>query len=610
MCGIVGGIGSNSLDIIHKNLNLLNRRGPDHQAIKTFGNGLTLGSTRLAMTDPYPRSNQPMVDLDTENVILFNGEVYNYKIIRKGLINQGITFDTDSDTEVLLKSMSFYGPKIIPTLEGMFSFTFYDKKRNVLIIARDYLGKKPLYYFLDRNSFFFASQIKFINKFVTDLKLNSASIKTYLQLGYLIDPKTMFQKINSVRPGEIISIDLNNFTILSTDSFIPTSILKSEDAKISTVVDSALLERVEGHSKFAISLSGGIDSTVLALQCSKLGLDAETYSMAWSQADKSRYQSDAVAAKKIASKLGLIHKIIEMPGPDKLDGLLSEYIKAMGEPNSNPTGLSMMILYSEIAKDNHRLVLTGDGADEVFGGYKRYSILNQLKLFPKFESNILKEIIVSGNYKNKYLKNLVLTLAQVRSDEYWLHWHLISRGKLLAGLIKDLPDDKPNIYGNELHNVYSNNENNASNLMFKDLRTWLPMESNRKLDRISMWYSIEARSPFQSERVIGNGYQKMSNSNFLNVNKELLIKAFPDLKTLPVVSSKQGFISPIGFWLRNNKEMIKGSLNSISNYLPFDRNQLARLGNAPQSNNYQDFKLLWSLIVLNRWLEINQSDLT
>jgi len=200
----------------------------------------------------------------------------------------------------------------------------------------------------------------------------------------------------------------------------------------------------------------------------------------------------------------------------------------------------------------------------------------------------------------------VLALAQVRSDEYWLHWHLISRGKLLTGVSKVLPDNKPNIYGSELHNIYSNNKNNASNLMFKDLRTWLSMESNRKLDRISMWYSIEARSPFQSEKVIGNGYQKMNNSNFLNVSKELLVEAFPDLKKLPVVSSKHGFISPIGFWLRNNKEMITESLNSISNYLPFERNLLVRLGNAPQSSNYKDFKLLWSLIVLNRWLEINK----
>jgi asparagine synthase (glutamine-hydrolysing) len=328
--------------------------------------------------------------------------------------------------------------------------------------------------------------------------------------------------------------------------------------------------------------------------------------MAWSGADKTRYQSDAIAAEKIATKLGLINKTIEMPGPDKLNGLLSEYVKAMGEPNSNPTGLSMMILYSEIAKDNHRLVLTGDGADEVFGGYKRYAIVNQLKLFPKFESNILKKIIVSGDFKNKYFKNLVLALTQVNSDEYWLHWHLISQGKLLTEVIKDLPDNKPNIYGSELLNVYSNTENNASNLMFKDLKTWLPMESNRKLDRISMWYSIEARSPFQSEAVIGNGYQKMNNSNFLNIKKELLVEAFPDLETLPVLSSKHGFISPIGFWLRNNKELIAESLNSISNYLPFERNQLVRLSSAPQSGNYNDFKLLWSLIVLNRWLEINK----
>ena len=606
MCGIVGGIGPNSKDVIHKNLNLLNRRGPDHQAIKTLGNGLTLGSTRLAMTDPHPRSNQPMVELSTENVILFNGEIYNFKILRKGLIHQGITFDTDSDTEVLLKSMSFYGPEIIPTFEGMFSFAFYDKKRNILILARDYIVKKPLYYFLDRNRFFFASQIEFVNKFINDSNLNLDSIKTYLQLGYLIDPKTMFQKINSVRPGEIISLDLNNFTISSTDSFIPTSILKPEDMEISTVVDIALLERVEGHSKFAISLSGGIDSTILALRCSKLGFNAETYSMAWSGADKTRYQSDAIAAKKVASKLGLINKTIEMPGPDKLDGLLSEYVKAMGEPNSNPTGLSMMILYSEIAKDSHRLVLTGDGADEIFGGYKRYTILNQLKLFPKFESNTLKKIIVSGNFKNKYFKNLVIALAQVRSDEYWLHWHSISRDKLLAEVIKDLPNNKPNIYGGELHDIFSKTKNNASNLMFKDLRTWLPMESNRKLDRISMWHSIEARSQFQSEAVIGNGYQKMNNSNFLYVNKELLLESFPELKTLPVVSSKHGFLSPIGFWLRNNKELITESLNSISNYLPFERNQLVRLGSSPQTGNYNDFKLLWSLVVLNRWLEINK----
>jgi asparagine synthase (glutamine-hydrolysing) len=606
MCGIVGGIGTNSLDVIHKNINLLNHRGPDHQAIKTLENGLTLGSTRLAMTDPHPRSNQPMIDLNTGNVILFNGEIYNYKDIRKDLINQGVAFDTNSDTEVLLKSISFYGTNIISTFEGMFSFSFYDKNRNIVVIARDYLGKKPLYYHISGDKFFFSSQIEFVNKFLTTSKLDLESIKTYLQLGYLVDPKTMFQKIDSVRPGEIISIDLNNCSILSIDNYIPNSILKSRDLEISTVVENALLERVEGHSKFAISLSGGIDSTILALKCSKLGFNAETYSMAWSSADKSKYQNDATASKKIASKLGLVNKTIEMPGPEKLDDLLSEYVRAMGEPNSNPSGLSMMVLYSEIARDKHRLVLTGDGADELFGGYERYSIVNKLRLLPKISSDSLNQLIISGDFKYKFLKSLNLAVTNVESDEFWLHWHLISQNKLIGEFIMDLPDNKPSIYGNELRNLYSNSKKTASNLMFKDLRTWLPMESNRKLDRISMWYSIEARSPFQSETVIGAAYRKMNDSKFINVNKELLIDAFPELKTLPVLPSKHGFISPLGYWLRNNTALIAESMKSIADYLPFERHQLTRISSAAEHGNYKDFKILWSLIVLNRWLETNK----
>jgi asparagine synthase (glutamine-hydrolysing) len=605
MCGIVGGIGSHSLDVIHKNLNLLNRRGPDHQAINTFSNGLTLGSTRLAMTDPHSRSNQPMVELISENVILFNGEIYNFKIIRRNLIDKGITFDTDSDTEVLLKSMSFYGPKIIPIFEGMFSFAFYDKKRNTLTIARDYLGKKPLYYFLEKNRFFFASQTEFINKFANDSTINLESIRTYLQLGYLVDPQTMYQKITSVKPGEIICIDLKNFTILSTESFIPVSIQNPDDIELSNVVSRALLERVEGHSKFAISLSGGVDSSILALQCSKLGLNAQTYSMAWSNSDKSKYQSDAIAAEEIASKLGLVHKTIEMPKPDQLDTMITEYVRAMGEPNSNPTGISMMTLYSEIAKDNHRLTLTGDGADEVYGGYRRYAALNNLRFVPKIELNVLKESIISGGVKSKFFKNLLLAFVPLKSDEYWLNWHLLARDNLIDKIIKGLPARKPDVYGGELFDVYSKSRDRASSLMFKDLKTWLPMESNRKLDRISMWYSIEARSPFQSETVIGTGYRKMNSFKFLNVNKELLKEAFIDLKTLPILPSKHGFLSPLGYWLRENPELITESLNSITSYLPFERNQIEALGRSPQSGNFNDFKLLWSLIILNRWFEVN-----
>jgi asparagine synthase (glutamine-hydrolysing) len=381
--------------------------------------------------------------------------------------------------------------------------------------------------------------------------------------------------------------------------------LNSEDANISDTLKSALRERVEGHDKFAISLSGGVDSSILALESSKLGFNTQSYSMSWSHSDKDRYKHDSIAAKKIASVLGFEHRTIEMPKPEKLDLILNEYVYAMGEPNSNPTGISMMVLYSEIAKDGHRLVITGDGADEIFGGYERYKLANQLKVFPKFNSKVVKEIIERNEINNRVLKGYLLSTVPHNSDFFWLNWHLIGRKNIIKKIINELPDSNPLIYVDELNMVYGCDKTGAAQLMFRDLKTWLPMESNRKLDRISMWHSIEARSPFQSERVVGSGYRNMNDVNFSKVNKEILKDAYPELKKLPILSSKYGFISPLGHWLRNNPELIEDSLENITKYLPFNRKELDLLSSSAKNRNFVQFKVLWSLIVLNRWLVIN-----
>ena len=606
MCGIVGGFGQGSSEIISKHISLLNRRGPDHQAIRTFNNGLTLGSTRLAMTDPHPRSNQPMIDPVTGNVIVFNGEIYNYKLIRKSLVNSGVTFETESDTEVLLKSITLYGIDFIAKLEGMFSFIFYEKNRNRVILARDYLGKKPLFYALEEDRFFIASQVDFIKKYIKNLGLNLQSIKTYLQLGYLVDPDTMYEEIVSVLPGEIIVIDLNNLKTITKKIFIPEPILKPENLGVRDALNRALIERVSGHDRFAISLSGGIDSSILALQCSELGLKAQAYSMSWKNSDKDKYQYDAFYAERISSKLGLNHKIIEMPAPENLDLLLTDYVLAMGEPNSNPTGISMMVLYSEIAKDNHRLVLTGDGADEVFGGYQRYLFANRLKLMPEISNNNLKILNNLTETSHPIIKKFLLAIMKKNSTEFWLYWHSISFEKQINTLLSILPNTIPKLFGDELKELYEKSGKGASNLMFRDLRTWLPMESNKKLDRISMWSSIEARSPYQSERVIGIGYKLSNRNRFKEVNKELLINSFPSLSNLPLLQTKTGFISPIGSWLRSNPVLISESLNSISDFLPFQKNELQVLSTSAEKKDYKNIKLLWSLIVLNRWLVLNK----
>ena len=182
MCGIIGIFGSNSKKYVGDNLYRLDRRGPDSQGILHLENGLTLGACRLAMTDPFPRSNQPMLDHSTGDVIVFNGEIYNHISIKTKMSQRNIRFETESDTEVLLKLMSFIGENEVQSLEGMFAFAHFNKRKNCISLVRDYLGKKPLYYYFDSRTLVFSSQIDLIKDFLPSTTLDEISLSNYFNL--------------------------------------------------------------------------------------------------------------------------------------------------------------------------------------------------------------------------------------------------------------------------------------------------------------------------------------------------------------------------------------------------------------------------------------------
>lgn len=600
MCGIVGGKGSQSFENVKNSLQYLERRGPDSQGIVRFENGLSFGATRLAMTDPHERSNQPYIDSFTGNALVFNGEIYNYKNIRNKLVSQKLEFTTDSDTEVLIKSLSHIGLSVISTFEGMFSFVFFNSTKNEIVLARDYLGKKPLYYFLSNSKFFFASQIRIIRDYLSNCNLDLGALATYLQLGYVTDPLTMYEGVKAVQPGEILVIDSNTLEIKKRETFIPQQI---KDANFESVVDDidiAVKNRVTGHDKFALSLSGGIDSSVIALSCAKYGLPVSAYSMRWPDSDKDKFNLDSSNAEKIASILRLDFQFVEMPDSAYIPEILIEYVKAMDEPNANPTGLSMMALYSKIKEDGHRLLLTGDGADEIFGGYPRYEKVAKFAHIPQVNCRYLKGIINERSNNKVLLNNVAELLILNQSNEFWLFWHVLSGSAQIKKLMPDLKIPNTQLFGLELENLFG--KGRVQSLMYRDLRTWLPMESNRRLDRVSMWFSVETRSPFQSFDVISNAYHLMSREKFRKIDKQNLVSQFPDLKKLPVNSSKTGFISPLGHWLRKNPAMINDAIKSLPQFLPVSRNELLRLRGAPYKNNFNDTRFLWSLIVLNSWL--------
>jgi len=601
MCGIAGGIGLGIRDHLESNLKLLIRRGPDSHGLIYLPNNLALGANRLAMTDPHPRSNQPMIENSTKNVLVFNGEIFNFQELKKKLIKAGHQFFTESDTEVLLKLLSFYGKESINQLEGMFALGFFNNNENTFTIARDFLGKKPLYYSVSSNHFIFSSQVDFIKKYLKKTTLDESTMSSYLKLGYVLDPRTMYKEIKSVQPGEALVIDLESNLIISRDSYTPKRITHTSCESIPNLIKSSIIDRTTGHESFALSMSGGVDSTIIAYEAACLGLNFEAYTMRWENSDKARYNQDFNAAKLICQKLGVKLNVVDMPKINTLSDELTKFIRAIGEPNSNPSGLSMMSLYNRISSDANRLVLTGDGSDEIFGGYTRYSTLSKLRTIPRVRSNLISNYLILNSSKFKIISSFSALSASSISSIAWYYWHQLADDLYLRKFYPSYMVQKIELLDNDYVNLMNDNKNSVASLMSKDLKIWLSMESNPKLDRVSMYHSIEARSPFQAEALIGKALIEMRKYRFRRLEKRVLIDNYPVLKTLPVNQTKLGFLSPLGHWLRNNPELISESLQYLSLNFDFNRKELINLSSSAEKKDYRSFRFMWSLIVLAKW---------
>jgi asparagine synthase (glutamine-hydrolysing) len=609
MCGIVGGYG-NCVDNawVTNQTSRLAYRGPDFQADLKLSNQLHLGSARLAMTDPLPRSNQPF--RTKKSALIYNGEIYNHNEIRTDLESLGEVFETESDTEVLIKSLDYWGSNSYEKFQGMFAFAYFNFEVEKLVLGRDFLGKKPLYYVIANDTLHWSSSAKSLRLLLSEDKLCSTSIFDYLALGYTIDPSTIDEEILAVLPGHFLEFKLTNGVLKEIKqvktSFTPN--LNSEKKKLREIVSAAVESRIEGHESIAISLSGGLDSAIIALVASQKDTHVTAYSASWPDSDKTRYNEDSRRARQISGNLGIDYCEVDIFQTKDLDKNLREYVIAMEEPNSNPSGLSMLNLYKNISENGHRLVLTGDGADEIFGGYPRYEALARFPNLFKLDSSIISKILDQErtSINNRFLQLLVSQSANKNFDN-WLHWHWNFTPKELQRLAPSL---LPLSESQKLRKRLSVMEpaidaNSISFNMQMDREIWLGMESNRKLDRISMHYSIEARSPFQDEQVIAFALNYMDSKNFKLLGKGILRDSFPELSDIGIRDDKAGFISPVGHWLRGNPVLVNRALKELSLKIPLDQNFLNELENSPRKGEFRKIMQLWSLVVLSYWVQEN-----
>ena len=528
MCSILGQF-SNSIDIeLFKKANeLMKHRGPDNSGYY-LEDKVLFGHNRLAIIDLDPAANQPFLSLDNRYVIVFNGEIYNFIEIRKELSKLGHKFKTQSDTEVLLYGFIEWKEKILTKLNGMFSFVVYDKNENEIFLARDRAGVKPLYYFTDNNQLIFSSEISPISTLLGDrCSIDEQSVDIYYTLGYIPAPKTIYKEIKKFpaatyaifKNGEIIFHEYWKPRFEDNLISMPLALERIEEI----LMDSIKL-RIRSDVPVGAFLSGGIDSSLVVAYMKKLGVDTSTYTIGFKQSeyDESKYAKKASDIVKTNYNVKILNK-------SNFDNL-HKIVKHFGEPFADASAIPMYYV-SQFASNDVKVVLSGDGGDELFMGYngnKSYKFISMYKKAPYFLRNFF-ELVLSkiSTIKSLPYRDKIRLLKKIIADNL---------DEIILTDIKKKTVIPPE-YRKEYHNYKIIAEewienhlnerevkNDYERMIYNDFFMQLPDKMLAKVDRMSMAHSIEARTPFLDYRLIEFAFSLSPSIKFPRFETKYLLK--------------------------------------------------------------------------------------
>ena len=594
MCGIyLTNIKYKEEEVTSK-LNSISYRGPDYTGVLK-ANGLIFGHLRLAILDLDPRSNQPMVfDRFT---IVFNGEIYNYKDIKEQLVKFGYTFETESDTEVLLIGYKHWGKSILEKINGMFAFCIYDSQTNQIFCARDRLGVKPFYYYWKDGSFEICSQIR---PLLSDKQINSEAISIYLDTNYIPTPYTIVENVFKLPPGNFCELDLNTNTLNIEEywnlSDVKIKKISYQEAKkeLHELLKDATKIRLQSDVPIGSFLSGGIDSALVSSLASKISTEKiNTFCIGF---DNPNYDESTIA-EKFSQILGTNHKTTICTSQDILN-LIPKLVEVYDEPFADSSALPSLLLNS-IAKEHVTVALSGDGGDESFLGYNHFESLDRNRhiisipyFIRKFLSNPLFLKIIGKN--SHRIRNALST----KTENDFIENAFSRKGYLLKekkqGWMK----------------YYQSYKTWSSSLLQRsadlNIKLWLDNNSNVKVDRASMAYSVEVRSPFLDYRVIEYArslpvsyrYQKGRQKRIL---RDILKEYIPEeIFNLP----KSGFSVPIGEWMRDElRDEFYNTLNDAFLYSVPNLNvdKFKVLLEEHMNENKDHTPYIWKLYVLAKW---------
>lgn len=620
MCGIAGFTrffaATGDLSSLVKMGDKIAHRGPDAHG-EYLDEGIGLSHRRLSIIDLSTAGNQPMFSDDGNLVIVFNGEIYNFLELRKQLEAKGYQFKTKTDTEVILALYQFEGEACLDKLFGMFAIALWDKSKQELFLARDRLGKKPLYYYHDQKQFIFASEIKAILEIETVPKeVRHDAVYDFFVYQYVPDTKSIFKNIHKLQPGHFLKINKSGIKIKQYwDVTFKEQSMSSEDEIAEGLLDTintCTKQRMISDVPLGAFLSGGVDSSgVVALMANHskkpvltcaIGFDSKKF-------DEIQY------AKQVADQYHTKHHELTVKENilDNLGFVAGFFDEPFADPSLVPT-----FFVSQLAKTKVTVALSGDGGDESFAGYSKYSVdqlENKLRikipgfirknLFPPFVSPLQHSNIRSFNRAATLLNAMSKSPAEgfyltntFMTDSMWNRLANDDLKNQLAGY-------HPSVQTTQFYNAVDADDH-LSRVLYSDIKTYLVGDILVKVDRMSMANSLEVRSPLLDHRVVEYAASIPSSLKLRQKEKKYILKkTFAGLLPPDILyRKKMGFSVPLANWLRHElkataEEKLLQTENGLSNY--FKPQEIKNIWLEHQQGLKDHSAALWSLLMFEFW---------
>jgi len=620
MCGIVGQIGSRHVDL-GAAMSRIAHRGPDDRGTYA-GDGkdvaVDLGFVRLAIIDLSPAGHQPMCNEDGTVWLVFNGEIYNYRELRDELTALGHRFRSNTDTEAIIHAYEQYGDAFLNRLRGMFGLAIWDAGKNRLVLARDRLGIKPIYYSDVGGPLCFCSEIKGILELRASAELDSVSLASYLHLLYVPPPSTIFKAVCALRPGHGLVWEGGVSRVERYWEITRPPARRDYQSMVEglrELLDSVVKLHLASDVPLGAFLSGGLDSsTLVALMARNSSTPVRTYCMTFRE-EEGLYD-EREYARIVADHFGTIHT--EIPVHPDLVSDLPAMVRHFDEPFGNPTALLYYLLSKETRK-HVTVAISGDGGDEAFLGYPRYQGAWVARSYRSFPVAIRRAVALgiaptiressTGDHRRRRLREFLSSGAKSLETMYedWVGYYTFD--EIAALTRRDNLDKTASVIADHFSHAPGGDFVDRAN--YVDLKTFLPDNLLRYSDRMSMAHALEVRVPYCDHRLIEfmAGIQARQKMRWMECKRLFKDAVRPWLPPQILKRKKLGFNPPMGMWInRELRSMVDEQLDPVrlrrQGY--FDPAPIRQMIDAHRSGQ-RDYSLhIWSLLVFQTWVDLYQ----